>query len=146
VRAFLDRHAADLRERSAVEERLAREGWVDDATCATLVVGHLTRHGYAWPAVRQLLLEKGLSESVVERALGPASTPAEERARALDVARAAKARTAGTPRPTRRGQGDRDGHATAAERARVMRALARRGFDESVIESVVDELCGCDDA
>ena len=91
---------------------------LDDEACARLWADSWARRGYGWAFIREKLSAKGLPDSAIERAAWHVgSTPADE---------ATRARHALDSR-TQRGQG-------AAQRARLARTLAARGFDEDTIE------------
>ncbi len=113
-------------------DRLERLGALDDAQVGRLMVAQLTRDR---PAGAALLVEKlcarGLSEDLAERIVGDhlSGDDAEASARALVEQRLPSLRHCDPPTRARRLAG----------------LLARRGFDEQTIESVVGAVVEIDD-
>jgi SOS response regulatory protein OraA/RecX len=103
------RRVAPVQRREAVET-LKRSGLVDDARLATARAGQLAARGYGDEAIRWRLTEAGLGESLVDDAVA-ALDPEASRARVLVDVEGATLRT--------------------------LRLLARRGFSEETVESVV---------
>ena len=119
---------AYLRQRGAspslaaqlVEECSARR-LLDDRACAALWAEHWARRGYAWMAIRQKLIDKGLDAEAIESAAQRLGTVADERERARSVVAEHALRSSGR------------------QRARLARTLASRGFDPDLIDQILDE-------
>jgi SOS response regulatory protein OraA/RecX len=122
ARAYLQRlgYPSDLITR-AVQACVTR-GELEDGACGRLWAEHWARQGYAWAAIRERLLAKGLDEAAVAaaaRAVGTQDADA-ERARAL----------LGHRRITGTG---------ALRRARLARLLSAKGFDAETIEHLLED-------
>ena len=127
TRTHLQAAGIPARTIASVLVACARQDLVDDRACAKLWAARLADRGYAWGAVREQLLEKGLDPRVVTQVLAPlaARDPDASRARLLlerEIDRARAART----RASRRGL-----------HARWARLLARRGFEPDLIDQVL---------
>ena len=94
---------------------------LDDRACARLWAEHWARRGFAWRAIREKLLAKGLPETAIHEAARSVGSTIE------DDATRARQLTSGN---LQRGRG--------SLRAQLIRKLAARGFDEDMIERVVD--------
>lgn len=125
LRTHLQTAGIPVRTVASVLAACARQGLVDDRACAKLWATRLADRGYAWAAVREQLLEKGLGSRVIAEVLAPlaAREPDASRARLL------LEREMGQARPT---------HGSASHlHARLARLLARRGFDPDLIDQVL---------
>jgi len=129
---------AHLASRGVSEDAIAdvvcaceRAGALDDRVCAKLIAAARAAKGYASGSIREHLAGKGLARGVVESAVRSiqAETTDEERARTV-------VRT----RLSRRLE------ASVRLRLSLARVLARRGFDEELIDRVLREALGSEDA
>lgn len=116
-----------LRRRGISEERARRtvadyhaRGLLDDQACARLWAEHWARRGYAWSAIRVKLSAKGFDGQALERAARRVGGVSDDEARARLVVAAYLRR-----------------HRSQAGRA--ARALASRGFDQDLIERILNE-------
>ncbi|MBI3088427.1 MAG: RecX family transcriptional regulator [Candidatus Omnitrophica bacterium] len=132
LRAHLQASRVPERAGASIVAACARQGLVDDRACAKLWATRLADRGYAWAAVREQLLEKGLEPRLVAQVLAPlaAREPDASRARLLlererDRGRASRRRL---PRHSTEWRG---------LRARWARLLARRGFEPDLIAQVL---------
>lgn len=126
LRAHLQASQVSDRTAASVIAACARQGLVDDRACAKLWAVKLADRGYAWAAVREQLLNKGLEPRVIAQVLAPLASREPDAARArlllereMDRGRAARGRT------SRR-----------RLHARWARLLARRGFEPDLIAQV----------
>ena len=101
-----------------------RQGMLDDHACATLWAVHLADQGYAWDAVQERLLTKGLEAAVVRQVIAPLRAEADDGRRARSFVR------------------QRLGQRGAFDRQRVGRWLAQRGFDTELIDRVLGVVRG----
>jgi len=122
LRAHLEAHSLPASSIEDVLAACARRGWLDDAACAKLWVTMLAERGYAWAAIRDQLLTKGLNAGLIDRALQPLHSLADDERRARQLIQ-----------HRLRGRAIR----TAQVRAQMARLLARRGFDRDLIEQLV---------
>ena len=119
---YLRRRGVPPAQASRAVADCQRRGLLDDRACAELWADHWARRGYAWSAIRLKLSEKGLEAQAIAHAAsrpGMASSD-DERAR-LAIAQRVRA-----------GDGRR-------QRARLGQMLASRGFDQDLIERVLNE-------
>ena len=130
LRAYLERQPAAAGKAAEVFERLRQSGWVDDRACARLLAEDDARRGYAWGAARQRLQARGLAAATVEAAVRPLERQATDRERAAELARAEAERL------------QRIGRPVARMRASLLRYLARRGFDEAVVDDAAARALG----
>ena len=107
---------AALRLVNACEAR----GLVDDEAGSRLWADHWARRGYAWAAIRAKLEGRSFTPQAIERAAARLGAAAEDAARARAVVEARR----------RRG---------VCERQRLARTLAYRGFDEDLIEQILQD-------
>jgi len=107
-------------------------GLVDDRVCAKLWASTLAERGYAWAAIRERLVTKGLDEPLITQVLTPLQAYADDATRARDLAQRHLARRTHVQRAAR-GK-DRRSH--------VARLLAQRGFDSELIDRVLTESFG----
>ncbi len=126
---YLGQQSGTKAQRDQALRHLEREGWLDDRACAKLVAAHRVRQGFAWAAIRAELLQRGIDGRLVDTVLRPLQRESDDRHRAEDIGRAHVKRLGktarGSSRVTARGAG----------------YLARRGFDESIVEDVVARVC-----
>ena len=134
--AYLRRRGYAAASVASAVAACANRGLIDDRACAVLWANAWARHGYAWAAIRLKLAAKGLGSQAVteaERSIG--SRPDDEaRARALASSYLHRSVNASPPR-SRHGQA-----------ARLSRVLTSRGFDQDLIERILEESVGalCD--
>ena len=112
---------------AAVAASAAREceasGCLDDQACARLWADHLARQGYAWSAIRERLVAKGLEAEIIERAAEAVGC-----GRGQDAARIRHIAAAESARP-----------ADGAASRRFQRWLIARGFDPELVEQIVSD-------
>jgi regulatory protein len=109
----------------ALIERYRRSGLLDDRVYAEARTASLRRQGRSARAIADRLARKGVGRAVIDEALGPTRTPADELAAA---ARLAQRRRLG---PYRVG-GDRE-----TQRLRDLATLGRAGFSYDTARKVV---------
>lgn len=122
---YLRRRGVPLTQAARVVADYQRRGVVDDRACAQLWTDHWARRGYAWSAIRLKLSEKGLEAQAIEHAANRLGTASSDDARARLL----------VTRRRRSAEGRR-------QRSRLTRMLASRGFDQDLIERVLDESLG----
>ena len=122
VRAYLQQHGLTARLTARVIAAGVSRGLLDDQAAAALWVEHWARHGYAWAAIRAKLAAKGFDERVVAEAGRGSGVMQTDEARARAVVQRAATRT------------------TSANRLRVARRLAGRGFDQDIIERILEDV------
>ena len=124
---YLQEHRIPARLIETLITDCTRDGLLDDRACAKLWATSLADRGYAWAAIREQLLAKGLAEGLVTQviALLQARASDEVRARAVVQERV-------------RGRAGNDQRL----RARVARFLSQRGFDSGLIDRVLTEALG----
>ncbi len=127
LRAYLRRHIVAERLIEPLIAEGTRSGWLDDRACTKLWALTLAERGYAWDAIREQLLTKGLDATLLERVLTSLRHVEDDAARARLVV---ASRLRGRAQPDRR------------LRTRLARLLAQRGFDPDLIEQVLHESCG----
>lgn len=106
----------------ALLAKYVRDGVLDDRACAKLLATCLADQGYAWGAVREQLLAKGLDAELVDQTLEPLKACLDDAARARALV---QTRLRGASRTDTR------------VRARVARLLSQRGFDSDLIDRVL---------
>ena len=122
LRAYFSSRGVAEAEGEAVLTECARLGWINDEACATLWATTLAERGFAWRAVRERLLAKGLDAELIARVIRPFATQATDEHRASVLVRdRLRGRRLADPR----------------ERSRVARLLTARGFDHELIERVL---------
>jgi regulatory protein len=130
LRAFLRKRGVPESAVRSLVASSAKLGWVDDEACAKLCALHWANQGYATDAIRTRLLGKGLDPSIVFRILLRLHLAGDDepRARALVQrqrrATSSRQQTARRPRQTHR---------------HLVGLLARRGFDQDLIERVLGQ-------
>jgi len=129
LRLYLQRHGVPAREIEQLVVEGTRQGFLDDAACAKLWATHLSDRGYACAAVRERLAAKGLSAGVIERVVRPLEIEQPDAARVREALRAQRSRAA---------------RQDARSRARLIRWLARRGYDTELIETALGDVAAVD--
>ena len=121
LRAYLRGREVPEPQVEPVVSRCARAGALNDRICAKLWATALADRGYAIQAIRDRLLAKGLSEAFATAALRSAGLGS-DLARANAALRSRPRRSAASPAQAKR---------------RAAGWLARRGFDQDVIEQAL---------
>lgn len=122
VRAYLQQYGLTARLTARVIAAGVSRGLLDDQAAAALWVEHWARHGYAWAAIRAKLAAKGFDERVVAEAGRLSGVTQTDEARARDVIQQASAKVA------------------RVSREQVARRLAGRGFDQDIIERILEDV------
>ena len=130
VSTYLRRRGISAEATQQVVSEARARGWLDDRACARLWAEHWARQGYAWSAILEKLLAKGLERRVIDEAARDVGASTNDATRARAVAAATTRRIRSTSRPIHQ------------QRARLARALAVRGFDSDIIEQVLSESLG----
>ena len=139
ARAVLTQKLADKGATPAMLERviarLRELGLVDDKALGQLIVEHELSNQPAGEALLRAKLErKGLEEAAIDHALNeasPVTTGAGAARAAMSLAKSKLASLRGVDKNT--------------ARRRLAGLLARRGFDEQVVQEVVERLLGVDE-
>ncbi len=113
---------------AAVLDRLASAGLLDDEAYARALIDEFAAAGDAAPRLRQKLLQRGVDETLADRLLRSHSDPRDNLAQARAFAASRL-----------RGMARLDAVARAR---RLAGALARRGYDADIVETIVAELVG----
>lgn len=129
VRDRLGRHGIEADLVDAVLARLASWGYVDDDTFAAYwVENRATHQPRGRRLIEQELRRKGVERQAVARAL--ATTPLDEAATAIGLARARAGRLSGLEAPARR--------------QRLAGYLLRRGYDYATVKAALDAVLADD--
>ena len=119
VLTYLQRHDVPRSLGARTVAACQAQGLIDDHACAQLWAEHWARQGWAWVAIREKLLAKGLPAQAIEAASERLGGEAAERLRAQQFV-------------------EQRGSISSHQRRRTARALAARGFDAELIEQLVD--------
>ena len=120
VLAHLCRSGVSPRDARRLVETCEARGLVDDEAAVQLWADQWARQGWAWAAIRMKLEARGFTPQAIDRANVRLRGAAEDASRARAVVQARR----------RRG---------VSERQRLARTLALRGFDEDLIEQVLED-------
>jgi SOS response regulatory protein OraA/RecX len=131
LRAYLKtRHVPDRLIERLISE-CSQKGLVDDRACAKLWATTLADRGYAWVAIHQQLVAKGLNERLITEIITPLQRRADDEARARA---AVQDRLRGVPQARH-----------PAQAGRLAQLLSRRGFDSDLIVRVLAQTVGLPD-
>ena len=117
-------------DRRAIEDALARcgaLGYLDDAKTAMVVAGQLAKRGYGPLRVRQVLMQKGLDDTHIEKALPCCGDEAAQERSARRMLEKKAARLGRESDPWKR-------------RQIAYRFLSGRGFPSAVVSRAITDL------
>lgn len=110
-----------------VLDEMTSDGWLDDEACARALAAELVqRRAASATMVREKLLTKGFDQALIDRVIADSFSKSNPIESALTLGRKKLASLKGVT--------------SAAARRRIAATLARRGFDEDTIETVLERL------